>query len=76
MCNFDPNEQAGKLKCHPDKFTGNPYNNMHIMGRNSFITGFGSIAHPITLTGQWRMANGGKKVCRSNEFSPGLNIFK
>eukprot|EP00092_Neocalanus_flemingeri_P085849 GFUD01108081.1.p1 GENE.GFUD01108081.1~~GFUD01108081.1.p1 ORF type:complete len:485 (+),score=107.24 GFUD01108081.1:73-1455(+) len=68
------NAQAGWLKCHPDKFAHDPYENINIMGKNSFITAFGSIAHPLTLNGLAPF--GGKRICRSNEFSPENNIFK
>ena len=66
--------QAGWLKCHPDKFSHDPYKQINIMGRNSFITAFGSIAHPLTLTGLAPF--GGKRVCRSNAYSPENNVFK
>jgi len=59
---------AGFLKCHPDQFAHDPYTKLNIDGRNSFITGFGSIAHPLSLNGlaPW----GSKRVCRASPYSP------
>ena len=73
---LSPVLQAGWLRCHPNKFSVDPYadKDINIMGKNSFITGFGSLAHPLPLTGQ--APHGGARVCRSSPYSPGNNVFR
>ena len=68
--------QAGWLKCSPNRLSGDPYdeNATNIMGRNSFITAFGSIARPLSKSGQ--QPGEGERVCRSSTFSPGNNVFR
>ena len=44
------------------------------MATRSFITGFGSIASPIPLTGYIPYKY--KRICRTNTFSPAMTMLK
>ena len=62
--------KIGWLECHPDKFNHDPHSKdaINIMGRNSFITGFGGLTNPISKKATEK-PGGGSRVCLSSEYS-------
>ena len=67
--------QTGWLKCNPKFSTETRREGRNnIAATRSFITGFGSIAYPIPLTGYIPYKY--KRICRTNTFSPAMSMLK
>ena len=67
--------QSGWLKCNPRLSTKTREEGRNnIVATRSFITGFGSIASPVPLTGYIPYKY--KRICRTNTFSPAMTMLK
>ena len=68
--------QSGWLRCNPGRIKDNKINTeVNIQSTTSYISGFGPIANPIKSSA-YSPPTADKRVCRTNEYSPGHDIFK